>query len=84
MAWPALALYVKLFISSGPHSHWEETTLFVVDAMSITLKAELAKIWEMSVRGADGTTRYLAVKDKLVPGKRPLQCLCCFSQASQR
>lgn len=37
----------------------------------------------MSVRGADGTTRYLAVKDKLVLGKRSLQCLCCFSQTSQ-
>jgi hypothetical protein len=44
MAWPALALYAKTFISSGPHSHWEDTTLFLVDAMSIALKAELAKI----------------------------------------
>lgn len=27
MARPDLAPYVKTFISSGPHSHWEETTL---------------------------------------------------------
>jgi hypothetical protein len=44
MAWPALALYIKTFISSGPRSHWEDTTLFLVDVMSITLKAELTKI----------------------------------------
>jgi F-box-like len=46
MARSDLARYVKTFTSSGPHSHWSETTSFLVDAMSVTLKAELAKIWE--------------------------------------
>jgi hypothetical protein len=45
LARPDLAAYVKTLISSGPHPYWEEITIFMVDAMSPRLKAELAKMW---------------------------------------